>query len=227
MYKRQGQKYRQRLLQAAEPLRSTGFEWFDGLTGGYQDSILMWIASAYKQRKTTLLLNMLLAAAVLGEKPALLSGEMTQEQVYWQLISMLAVQNLYQRGKYADSYKAKDGKTIPLNWINATALRNAQDAYRSWHVDKVQAIDWALDFYETLDIRIYDSTDDLGGLKDLDSITRVVKYDMARHNGRRFFGDYIQLFEADGSNMVEKEQAKARGLQQLTCLLYTSPSPRG
>lgn len=211
-----GQKYRQRLLQAAEPLRSTGFEWFDGLTGGYQDSILMWIASAYKQRKTTLLLNMLLSAAVLGEKPALLSGEMTQEQVYWQLISMLAVLNLYRRGKYADSYKAKDGKTIPLNWINATALRNAQDAYRSWHVDKVQAIDWALDFYETLDIRIYDSTDDLGGLKDLDSITRVVKYDMARHNGRRFFGDYIQLFEADGSSMVEKEQAKARGLQQLT-----------
>jgi hypothetical protein len=211
-----GQKYRLRLTQPAAPLRSTGIEWFDGLTGGYQDAMLWWIASAYKQRKTTLLLNMLLAAAVQGEMPALLSGEMTQEQVYWQLISMLAVLNLYKRGKYADSYKASDGKTYPLNMIYATGLRNAQDSYKRWHAEKVKAIDWALDFYETLNIRIYDSTDDLGGLVDLDSIKRVVSFDMARHGGRRFFGDYIQLFDVPGSNMTEKEQAKARGLQQMT-----------
>lgn len=211
-----GQKYRQRLNQPAAPIRSTGMAWLDGLTGGYQDAHLWWIASAYKQRKTTLMLNLLLAAAVQGESPAMLSGEMTQQQVYWQLVSMLAILNLYKRGLYNDSYKTKDGKTVALNWISAIALFNERSNYRNWHPEKVKAIDWAVDYLETLDFRIYDSTEDLGGLQDLDSIRRVVKYDMARHGGRRFFGDYIQLFEADGSNMTEKEQAKARGLQQLT-----------
>lgn len=211
-----GQLYRQRLNEAQKPIRSTGFSWLDGLTGGIQSAHLWWIVAAYKQRKTTFMLNMLLAQAVHGEKPALLSGEMTQEQVYWQLIAMLAIANLQKRGLYEETYKSVDGKIIPLNWLGGVSLRNAQQNYKKWHPEKVKAVDWALDFYESLNIRIYDSTDGLGGLSDLDSIRRVVGYDRARHGGRVYCGDYIQLFEAAGASMVDKEAAKARAIQNMT-----------
>lgn len=211
-----GQIYRQRLNESQKPIRSTGFSWLDGLTGGIQPAHLWWIVAAYKQRKTTFMLNMLLAQAVHGERPALLSGEMTQEQVYWQLIAMLTTMNLQKRGLYEETYKSVDGKIIPLNWISGVSLHNAQMAYKKWHPEKVKSIDWALDFYETLNIRIYDSTDGLGGLTDLDSIRRVIGYDRARHGGRVYCGDYIQLFESSGANMVDKEATKARALQNMT-----------
>lgn len=211
-----GQLFRQRLEQPQKVIHSTGFNWLDGLTGGIQPAHLWWIVAAYKQRKTTFMLNMLLAQAVYGEKPALLSGEMTQEQVYWQLIAMLAIANLQKRGLYEETYKTAEGKLIPLNWIGGVSLRNAQQSYKRWHPEKIKAIDWALDFYESLNIRIYDSTDGLGGLSDLDSIRRVVGYDRARHAGKVYCGDYIQLFEAPGMNMVDKEAMKARALQNMT-----------
>lgn len=211
-----GQLYRQRLNQPQKVIKSTGFSWLDGLTGGIQPAHLWWIVAAYKQRKTTFMLNMLLAQAVYGERPALLSGEMIQEQVYWQLIAMLAIANLAKRGLYEETYKTADGKVIPLNWLSGVSLHNAQDSYKRWHPEKVKAINWALDFYESLNIRIYDSTDGLGGLTDLDSIRRVVGFDRARHGGRVYCGDYIQLFEASGVSMVDKEAAKARAIQNMT-----------
>lgn len=211
-----GQIYRQRLCEPQRIIHTTGFKWLDGLTGGIQPAHLWWIVAAYKQRKTTFMLNMLLAQAVSGQRPALISGEMTQEQVYWQLVSMLAIGNLYRRGMYEQTYRAHSGDVIPLNWLSGTILRNAQDTYRRWHPDKIKAIEWALDYYESLNIRIYDSSESLGGLSDLDSIRRVVGFDSARHNGRVYFGDYIQQFESPGTNIADREAIKARALQNMT-----------
>lgn len=211
-----GQIYRQRLNQSQSTMRPTGLGWLDEMTGGYEQAHLWWIVAAYKQRKTSLMLNMLLASAVIGERPALLSGEMTQEQVYWQLVAMLAVTHLWKSGLYDQKWKTQSGKEVPLNWLSGTTLKKSGDNYKRWHPAKVKAIDWALDVYETLNIRIYDSRDEGGGLQDLDSIQRVVKYDLRRHGGRVYFGDYVQLFEAPGDNMVAKEAAKARAIQRLT-----------
>lgn len=211
-----GQLYRRRLCEPAHAIRPTGFQWLDGLTGGIRDANLWWIVAAYKQRKTTLMLNLLLAQAVYGERPALLSGEMAQEQVYWQLIAMLAIANLYKRGLYEETYKSKDGKIIPLNWISGVSLYNANEGYQRWHPEKVRAIQWALDFYESLNVRVYDSTEGLGDLSDLDSIRRAIGYDRARHKGHVYFGDYIQQFEAAGGNMADREAVKARAMQNIT-----------
>lgn len=211
-----GSVYRQRLNMAAKPIRSTGNQWIDGLTEGIQPATLWWIVAAYKQRKTTLILNLLLGMAILGENIGFLSGEMKQEQVYWQLIAMLATVHLCKRGLYEQTYKAQNGQDISLNWISGTSLRNAHDSYKSWHPDKVKAINWALDFYESLTFRIYDASDTIGGLNDLDSIRRVIGFDMARHGGKVYFGDYIQLFDAPGAGMYDKESLKARSLQQMS-----------
>jgi hypothetical protein len=211
-----GAVYRKRLEQKAAPLRSTGFQWLDGITDGIQPATLWWVVAAYKQRKTTLILNLLLAQAVRGESVGFLSGEMKQEQVYWQLIAMLATLNLFKRGLYDETYQTQFGQTVNMNWISGVALRGAQAGYKRWHAEKVKAIDWALQFYEGLTHRIYDSSDTIGGLYDLDSIHRVIGYDIARNKGRIFFGDYIQLFDASGNGIQEKEANKARALQQIS-----------
>lgn len=210
-----GATYATRLMTEPTPPRTTGILWLDELTGGYMPANLWWIAGAYKSRKTTVLLNLALGAAVMGESPAILSREMTQEQVYWQLVTMLAVALLKKRGHGNDAYKTKDGKSIPLVSLSPISLMQASNAYKRWPAEKVRAIDDAIGTYRALNMRIYDSKPQHGNLSSIDTLEQAVLYDLERFRGTLYFADYIQLFTAPGDSVAQQEEIKANTVQNI------------
>jgi len=216
MAKDHGMQYAVRLMQNPIPARSTGIGWLDDLTGGYLPANLWWIVGAYKSRKTTVLLNMALGAALSGEKPAILSREMTQEQVYWQLVSMLAVGLLKQRGFSNTVHTTQDGNRIPLMALSPVGLMLAYNGYKRWPAEKVRAIDDAIDLYQSLPLRVYDSKPEHGNLSTIQTLEDCVLYDLEKFGGTLFYADYIQLFSTPGEmNTAQSEELKANTVQNI------------
>lgn len=200
----------------------TGLNWLDGICeGGYEPGHIWWIAGAYKSRKTTLAINMALAATqselTRELKPAILSLEMPQERVQLSVEAMLAVAWLKKHGLYGMKYRTDTGVEVGYDWISVTGLRSLGDSYKSdrFNAQKRAAIEYAYDTYDKLPLRVYDSTEEHGGLSTYDSVERAINYDMARYGGKLFFIDYMQLVDIPGANYFDRISGVSTNLQRL------------
>jgi replicative DNA helicase len=193
---------------------STGFTWLDSIAGGFDRRHLWWIAGAYKGRKSTLMLNLILAGLMQGAEVGVLSREMPRIRVAAQMISMLAIAWLLREGLYM----ATDANGIPLNSISANSLTRAKQGYRKWDKRKVAAVDFGISEWNKFDkrLRIYDSMDGAGSLSDWSSVQRVVKRDKAMYGLDLLFVDYMQLFDAPGKSEHEQTAYLAKNFQRLT-----------
>jgi hypothetical protein len=197
-----------RYMQSAAPVAvETGIKWVDDLTGGFYAERLWVLLGAYKSRKTTMALNMVLGA--LEREPnvniGFLSREQSWEQIVAAFVAMLAVRWLMERN--LDTKFDKGG--YPLGYISAELLLQARNSYKRWHPHKAQAVDAAIRHFTDYGkrLRIYDSNVKHGGLSDMHSAARVLKRDIALEGGDVFFFDYAGLFDVEGN---EYEQAKTR-----------------
>lgn len=199
------------LLDAPPPVRRlTGLAWLDALTGGFEPGHLWWIGGAYKGRKSTLMMNLALNAVIDGANVTILSREMPRKWLAAALISMLAVGWLHSQGKYNPDEK-----------LSASILRQTGNKYRKdWKQEKITALDWAVDRYGKFEkrLRTYDSSEDGGGLSDVESIKRLVRRDKHLYGLDIVFVDYFQLFgaaEQGGKGYFEKMAFVATELQSL------------
>lgn len=193
---------------------STGIPWLQEQSGGFSRGDLWWIASAYKMRKTTLMLNLALHAATNGASVAFLSREMLKRQVAAQLVSMFAIGYLLANGLY--DVKNEYGQM--LNWISARGLIQAQVGYRRWDKRKVAAIDYGISELAKIkkQLRIYDTSPNGGRLCDIASLQSVVRRDIALYGTQIVFVDYLQLFDAPGGSLFDKTMYAAHILQEQT-----------
>ena len=196
---------------------STGLAWLDGLSSGFAAGDIWMIAGAYKMRKTTLMINMCLNAALNGVSTTFLSREMNRQQVAAQMIAMLAIGDLLEHGEYDLKFKDHNQKDACLNWIAPRKLLQVRSAYRSWDKRKVRAIDNARVKFKALGnvMRIYDTTPDNGGLSDIASAQTVVKRDLFLYGVQVVFADYLQLFDAPVTGTYEKAAYNSRAFQEM------------
>lgn len=204
-----GRDFRSYMDAEPEPFTSTGIPWIDTLTGGIAaDGRMWWIGGAYKSRKTTLALNILLAALMTNSSisAAMLNKEVNVRYNNAALVAMLAVGYLKATGRY----------TPGQNVISADNLYRARAGYKRWDAQYVEAVDWAIQCYWQLEkrMRIYDAQPEHGGLYDLASIERVIRRDIALYGGRLFFIDYLQLFHGPGE-IYERVSSLSMALQSL------------
>lgn len=201
-----------------EKVIRTGVPWLDALTGGFYRSDVWMIAGAYKMRKTTLMLNMCLNAALNGASVTFLSREMSKRQVAAQMISMLAVGDLLAHNEFGVfHHDFKSGTDIYLNWISPRKLLLARKDYRHWDARKVRAIDQARMTFKAFGdrLRIYDTTPEGGGLDDADSAITLAKRDVYLYDTDVVFADYLQLFDAPGASLFDKTSYTSRAFQAL------------
>lgn len=203
-------------LMSTEPgvQLSTGFAWLDDIAGGFDRKHLWWIAGAYKGRKSTLMLNLMLSALMQGAQVGTLSREMPRVRVAAQMVSMLAVGWLLREGLYLTN----DKNGVPLNSISANILQRVRVGYRKWDSRKVAAVDYGISEWNKFDkrLRIYDSMDGSGSLVDWSSVQRVVKRDKAMYGLDLLFVDYMQLFDAPGKSEHEQTAYLSKNFQRLT-----------
>lgn len=196
----------------------TGLGWVDALTGGFNMSDVWIIAGAYKMRKTTLMLNMALNAALGGASVTFLSREMNKRQVAAQLISMLAVGDLLAHDEYGvHTTDLRTGTEFHLNWISPRKLLMARGDYRKWDARKVRAIDNARVAFRAIGdrLRIYDTTPEGGRLSDVASATLAIKRDIYLYGVELVFADYLQLFDAPGEGLFDKTSYASRTFQEV------------
>lgn len=203
---------------APEKILQTGLPFLDGLTGGFTRGDVWMIGGAYKMRKTTLMLNMCLNAALAGASVTFLSREMIKRQVAAQLICMLAIGDLLAHDEYnvtiADKFRPNT--TYALNWISPRKLLLARNEYRRWDTRKVRAIDNARVIFNQIGkkLRIYDTTPEGGGLSDIESAKLLVKRDIYMYGAEIYFADYLQLFAVDST--YEKQSRVSIAFQELS-----------
>lgn len=212
-----------------------GIPFLDTSTNGYERGHIWWIGGAYKGRKTTLLLNMLLSVAMTALlnpdsnsniSPAFLSREMLQGRVQRQLEAMLAIAWLYKRGFYDKSYQNHNGAMCQYNWIDHSLIKRVNrmyghlegetqfNAYKSMIGDvRGTALYWAQRQYDKLNLRIYDSTPEHGNLSDYYSVDSAINMDIVNHGGNWFGIDYLQLIDAPGDNIFSQVNMMAKGFQ--------------
>lgn len=203
-----GEDFRAYMDGEPDHIRTSGNDWIDSLTGGLMPG-MWWIGGAYKSRKTTLALNIMLGALVCNPSlsVAFLSKEMSMRQVNAQLVAILA--NAYL--KRSGWLKPEDGL------ISSTNLLNARRRYKGWKPNYVQAVDYGIDTYRQLKkrFRIYDTTPEHGGITDVASVERLINHDLSLYEGTVFMLDYLQLLSG-APNLYERTAEAAQRLQQVT-----------
>lgn len=208
-----GQDFAEYMTGEPATTQSTGNDWLDDLTGGFSPSDIWWVVSAYKMRKSTLLLNLGMFAALNGASVAFLSREMPIRRVVAQIVCMFGIGYLIENGLY----EAKSNTGHPLNWINPRALMQARNTFRRWDNRKVRAIDYGIAEWSKLKsrMRIYDTTDEGGRLRDMASVEAIIRRDRALHGTEIVMADYLQLFDAPGAGIFDKTSYSARVFQEI------------
>lgn len=199
----------------------------NNIGGGYEKGHIWWIGGAYKGRKTTLGLNMALGLALSGQmSPAILSGEMQQERVQRQLEAMLAIAWIKNKGFYGQTFKSKHtGVDVGYDWIDVNVIKKVDKAYAELPDDarlaafcnflgdvRGNALYWAQETYDTLDLRIYDATAAHGGLSNYEAVDMAINMDMMNYGGNWFMLDYLQMFSS--GVLFEDMQRMSKALQQ-------------
>lgn len=203
------QEFKDFIHTKSPPAPLCGIDWIDRYAGGFQTGRGWMIGAPYKQRKTTLAINMLIG--ILMRNPtasvAFLSFEMPRQSV---IAFILAILSAY--------HYRRQGLNTPVGtYLSMDNLLGAKDAYHSWPAELPQSVDWAYSVYEKLDsrLRIYDVSEECGSLIDITSLRRVIMRDKALYAGQFFFIDHLQEIRSPG-NDYERVSAVSSEISYLT-----------
>lgn len=190
-----------------------GLHWLDSVLGASATAHRTWyIGGAYKQRKTTLALNMLLGLLLSNPlaKVAFYSREMPRNSIIAQLVAMLAVADIISQGNL---YRPVDGAYMSA--ISGDKLLTARNAYKQWPA--AGSVDAAIRTYQSFGQRlaIYDSSPQNGGLYDMASAYRLFKRSVSLEDAHVHMFDYAGLFDAPGANIYEQSQYRALMFQRM------------
>lgn len=182
---------------------TTGIQLVDGWIGGLAKGDFMAIAAPMKQRKTSLVLNMMIHMARCGHSVALMMLESNKQMVNAMIVSMLAIEYLMKNRAY--NADVESGKAHQI-W--ASALVKMRARYRLWKDIRVAAVDYGITELRKLEqnLRIYDRTKAGGSLSDSASIHRVCLRDKALYNTDFIAIDHAQRIHVPGvaNNDYEK-----------------------
>ncbi|MBD3284620.1 hypothetical protein GF395_04240 [Candidatus Uhrbacteria bacterium] len=197
-----GQRFEDLLEAPPKPLLSTGLDWLDNNTGGFQRQQIWWLAGAYKMRKSTVMRNMAMAALRRGASVTMAIKEGTQHLLAAQFVSMLAVEWLMENGLY--NKRTKNG--LPLNQLSAVQLLTLRNRYKTaLDPRQAQAVAAASREFKTWGnrLRIYDPEQKNGGLSTMASFETLVYRDIQKYGVDVVFCDYMQLLTAGKANLYE------------------------
>lgn len=179
---------RVRLGKPATLAHRIGLGKLDRWTWGWMPKGITLIASAYKQRKTTVIRNIALAAAANGIPVSIATCEDSADVFDSYFIAMIANQlllNNHIRGcNFGDDEVKLDGYYILTS--------------RNWQKSKgqAQAVPRATDIYESLPIEVYDIGSD--GIQDPDKAKSKFRRDVLTKGTKIVFVDYVGLMAWKG-----------------------------
>jgi len=174
-----------------------GIKWLDDLTGGFAPSESWVVAAPYKMRKTTLVLNMILAASSSGAPVSCFTvGDSTRDATYRKLLAIEMNRLMIERN-VEFSAQVVSSKTLQYKLRDTfySELREAADARLS-----------------RLPIRLYDGRDYIA---DLGETARVLRRDAAMYGTRIFVYDYAQAC-GHGKDDYERTTFLANWTQQVS-----------
>ncbi|MEO0596622.1 MAG: hypothetical protein AAF126_10960 [Chloroflexota bacterium] len=181
----------------------TGIDVVDDWTRGLGAGDFIAIAAPMKQRKTSLVLNMLISMARSGRSVALMMLESNKRMVNGMLVSIFAQEwilanNLYTKMDY-DSNGQTTGKA---QTINAKLLTQLRGNYPQLGEIRTQAIQHGIRELRALSgrLRVYDRTRNGGSLSDCASIHRVCLRDKTLYDTDFIAIDHAQRINERGSD---------------------------
>jgi replicative DNA helicase len=182
------------------------------LAGTMQRGELWLVASAYKRRKTTLMLNNVLAAIRAGVSVTVVTLETDRITMTMQLVLMLAVEWLLQNGLYHQT----DPRGLPMHALSAKQLLLLRSAYRSTLApQQVAAIDYGMQTLNGLPLRIYDTTTTGGGVRTLADVQTLLLRDRNLYGLDLLCLDYMQRLSSAGDTIYERVSRMAFDLQTM------------
>lgn len=194
---------------SAPPAPMSGISWLDGQSNGFQPGRAWIIGGAYKQRKTTLAINLALGILMRNPEASLsfLSFEMPRSAIIASMCAMLTVYHYTRTGN-----GIRDAHTVSMD-----NLRNARDAYKRWGNGLPQSVDWSFAAYKHLKkrLRIYDVSYDGGSLSDLNSLQRTLLRDKVMYGCQFAVIDHLQEIKSPGE-IYERVSAVSSTITHLT-----------
>ncbi len=181
----------------------TGIQLVDGWTGGLGLGDFIAIAAPMKQRKTSLVLNMMINMARDGHSVALMMLESNKRMVNAMLVSMFAIEYLLQNGHYDRPELDDNAKMLgQAKHIHASALVRLRGRYPSLGKLRTAAINHGIHELKSIgrNLRIYDRTREGGSLNDNASIHRICLRDKALYNTEFIAIDHAQRVNERGND---------------------------
>lgn len=182
----------------------TGLGWFDKLTGGLWPGMNYWIVAAYKSGKTTLMRNMILAAAQAGHPISAYCAEGTRELFTIGCQVMLATKLLY------DQYGFEQRERLRLSTLFVMQNGKKKDS-PVFTADEWHAIQQARTIWRGLPIRVYDTLD---GIRDLVTLQYDIKRDKMKYGTVAAYLDFSQLF-GKGKTIFDRQSANSQRFQEI------------
>lgn len=174
---------------------STGLAWLDDKTGGFSSSHVWMVAAAYKQRKTTLMRNMVIGTCRAGGSVDMFALEGNKRSTSASLLAMLATEKLIEQGHGADELVVSEARV-------ECGLRTPAQQY---------AIEAARKELASYNLRIYDARN---GVTSFATLALKLKRDKFMFGTSVFFLDYLQMMRGDGQ-IFERVERSTHDLQDL------------
>lgn len=198
-----GHDFAEYMSQEPQNNLMTGIELIDGWIGGLGRGDFMAIVAAMKQRKTSLLLNMLLNMARDGKSVALMMLESNKRMVNAMLVSMMAVEYIIHNQQYGLPIVNEHGTSMGESQnIYASSLVKLQRRYPVLGELRAKAIEHGIAELKRLGdrLRIYDRTREGGSLNDNASIHRVCLRDKSIFDTDFIAIDHAQRVNEQGND---------------------------
>lgn len=224
-----GNDFESFMNEAPERTMKTYVEVVDNWMGGIAVGEFMAIVGAMKQRKTTLLLNMLINLARQRHSCSLMMFESNKRMINAALVAMLAMEFVLANGLYGKADYNAQGVTLgKCEQIWVKSLVKLQRNFFTLGLKRAEAVRYGISEFKKLEahLRIYDRSKDGGGLSDTASAYRLALRDKALYDTEFLALDHAQRINEVGKSDYEKllkivpfMEALARREDIAVCLL--------
>lgn len=200
---------------------STGIGWLDRAIGGFVPGALYVVAGRFKDRKTTLSRNMTLGAARSGGSVTFASYEVSQKNMLYDHLAMLAVEHLWREGQYSDvEFLPGGGSRLLADTFNGKTLQLTRNKYREWDKRKRNAWEYAKEEARAIGnaVRVYDRSQNGGQIYDPPSLKIKVKADRDTYGagiGQVLLVDHIQIVGDTAIDLTPRTERYMNELQEL------------
>lgn len=193
-----GSEFERMMESEPPPAIESGIPDVDRMVGGFVLGRFWALISAMKMRKTTMVINWILAALFSNPDVSVsfYSAEMPRNQVIGQMCAMLAVAWQLKNGVFSQNHKS--------NFISGSMLVAAGKRYRNWGHPATQSVSEAIRIYKSFEkrLQIYDTE---GGLRNLDDAQRFFKRSVAVNGSQLHFFDYFTKLLMPGDLVAQSK----------------------